>query len=54
MQVSVGSGKTRKTVTLPSFAAARGNDNMKIDLEKGIEAVKAFLFRPALLKGKKN
>lgn len=54
MQVTVGSGKTRKTVTLPSIAAARGNDNMKVDLEKGIEAVKSFLFRPALLKGKQD
>jgi hypothetical protein len=52
MNITVGSGKTRRTVTVPSVAAARQSQEMKIEREKAGDAIKSFLFRPNLLKRK--
>lgn len=54
MQITIGSGKTRKTSMIPSLAGARINKDTRVVREQAIEALKNFLFRPAvLLAGKK-
>ena len=50
MDIVIGSGKSRKTVTLPSVAAARNSNAALVEREQGFDALKSFLFRPALLK----
>ena len=53
MDIVVGSGKARRSITIPSAAAAKASDALKIELEKATDTVKSFLFRPGMLTGKK-
>ncbi len=49
MDITVGTGKNRKTVTIPSKAAALINPDTKVTREQAIDALKSYLFRPAVL-----
>lgn len=51
MIVTVGSGKNRKSIEIPSVTSARMNKERKVEREKAADSIKNFLFRPALLKG---
>ena len=52
MQVTLGSGKNRQSIIIPSRAAGKQSNILRVELEKAIDALKNYLFRPTLLEGR--
>lgn len=49
MRVTIGSGKTRQSIIIPSAAAAKASPALKAEQDAAATAIKNYLFNPAAL-----